>query len=62
VIHLGLGDIESAIQGFEDSIVERSPNLVYIRPAPDLYLDELAEDPRYQAMLQKIGLEATLAR
>ncbi|MBD3868554.1 MAG: protein kinase [Acidobacteria bacterium] len=56
VIYLGLGDIENAIRGFEESIAERSPNLVYIRPAPDLYLDELADDPRYQAMLQKIGL------
>ena len=57
VIYLGLGELENALEGLEQSLAERSPSLVYYRASPALYLDELADEPRYQAMMQAIGGE-----
>ena len=58
IIYLGLGDLESAIKGFEQSLDERSPSLVFYRMIPSLYMDELGDDPRFQAMVRKIGFDS----
>jgi TolB-like protein/tRNA A-37 threonylcarbamoyl transferase component Bud32 len=58
IIYLGLGELESAIEGFEQSLDERSPNLVLYKVAPALYMDELGDDPRFQAMVRKIGFDS----
>ena len=55
VIYLGLGELENAIEGLEQSLAERSPNLAWFKVCPELYMDELADVPRFQAMLREIG-------
>ncbi|MDX2474207.1 MAG: protein kinase [Candidatus Krumholzibacteria bacterium] len=57
VIYLGLGELDSAIVGFEQSLAERSSNLVLLRASPALYMDELGAEPRYRAMLKTVGPE-----
>jgi hypothetical protein len=39
----------------EQSLAERSPNLVYFRAMPDLFAAELAAEPRFQTMVEAIG-------
>jgi TolB-like protein/Tfp pilus assembly protein PilF/tRNA A-37 threonylcarbamoyl transferase component Bud32 len=54
-LYLGLRDLDQAIAYYEEAMAERSPGLVYFHVSPDIYMDELGEDPRFQAMLKKIG-------
>jgi serine/threonine-protein kinase len=57
ITQLGLGDLEGAIVSLEQSLAERSPNLVFYKLLPDIYLDALGDDPRFQAMARKTGFE-----
>jgi serine/threonine-protein kinase len=54
-IHLGLGNYDLALDYFEKGIAERIPWLVYLKAAPEY--DSLRPLPRYQALLQKAGLD-----
>jgi len=56
-VHLALGEVDAALAAMEQSLAERSPNLVYFGAFPDLFMAELADEPRFQAMLTAIGLE-----
>ncbi len=53
--HLGLRDLDQAIAYFLQALAERSPGLIYFKMSPDIFLAELGEDPRFQAMVMEIG-------
>jgi len=54
-IYMGLGELDKAFEWLEKAYVERDGNLIYITaPTP---FDAFSPDPRYQQLLQKMGLE-----
>lgn len=54
-VYLALGDTASALDWLERAAEERSPLVVYVKTAPQF--DRLRNEPRFQALLRKIGLE-----
>jgi hypothetical protein len=54
-IHAFLDEKDQAFEWLEKAYEERSPMLVYLRVEP-LY-DNIRSDPRFKAILKKIGLE-----
>jgi len=50
-----LGDKDKAFSLLEKCYTERNTRLIYIRSDPSL--DPLRDDPRFGAMLRRIGLE-----
>lgn len=54
VLQIGLGDKDAAFQAFERALAQRSPYLLGFRTFP--LLDPLREDPRFQALVKKVGL------
>ncbi len=54
LVHVALGDAERAFELLESALEERDPTLVYL--AVDPRLDPLRADPRYLALLERVGL------
>ena len=54
-IHLGLRDLDQAIAYFSKALAERSPSVVYFKISPDIFMAELNDDPRFQALIEEIG-------
>jgi tetratricopeptide (TPR) repeat protein len=57
ILHGALGDLDKAFELIEASYQEREPALVYLQVEPSF--DPLRSDPRYDAMLAKMGLAAS---
>src|SRR3981081_445528 len=55
-IHVGLGESERAIEYLEKSYEEHSHWLIYLHLDPSM--DGLRDNPRFQDLLQRIGLPA----
>jgi hypothetical protein len=55
LIHTGLGALDTAIEHFEDAIDVRSVGVAFLRVEPRL--DPLRRDPRFSALLHRIGLD-----
>jgi serine/threonine-protein kinase len=54
-VYLALGDTASALDWLERAAEEHSPLIVYVKTAPQF--DRLRSEPRFQALLRRIGLE-----
>jgi hypothetical protein len=54
LIHLGMGDVDSHFEWAEKAYKEHDRWLDYIKVNP--MLDEIRSDPRYNALLKKMGL------
>ena len=54
-IYLALGETEAALDWLERAAEERSPLIVYVKVAPQF--DKLRAEPRFHALLRRIGLE-----
>jgi TolB-like protein/Tfp pilus assembly protein PilF len=54
-VYLALGETASALDWLERAADEHSPLIVYVKVAPQF--DSLREEPRFQAILRRIGLE-----
>jgi serine/threonine-protein kinase len=54
-VYLALGDRPAALGSLEKAAEERSPMIVYAKVAPQF--DSLRGEPRFRALLQRIGLE-----
>jgi serine/threonine protein kinase/Tfp pilus assembly protein PilF len=59
-IYMGLGEADHAFEWLEKAFVERDGNLIYIT-APAAF-DQCGSDPRYQRLLDKMGLGDLWAR
>ena len=52
-IHMGLGELDQAFAEYDKAYEERNHNLAMLKNS---WYDNLRADPRYQALLQKMGL------
>jgi len=55
LVHMGLGDNEQALRWLQAAYEERSEWLVTDMPAPNF--DSLRQDPRFSALMRKVGIE-----
>jgi len=55
LVHLGLGNNDQALRWLQTAYQERSEWLVFFTPAP--LFDLLRSDPRFSALMRKIGIE-----
>ena len=56
LIDAGLGDTDAAFGWLDRAVAERSGSTRYLRV--DVRLDPLREDPRFAALLERVGLGA----
>ena len=54
-VHLALGQTRLALDRLEEAAAELSPLIVYVKIASQF--DSLRAEPRFQALLKKIGLD-----
>ena len=59
VLHASLGDVDEAFRWLEIAIRERSSGMILLRVHPRL--DPIRKDPRYSALVRRVGLESTTA-
>ena len=52
--YANVGNKETALEWLEKSFEERDPNITLVKYAPEFKL--LREDPRFSALLKRIGL------
>ena len=55
LVHMGLGDNEQALRWLQAAYEERSEWLTTDMPAPNF--DSLRQDPRFRALMRKVGIE-----
>ncbi len=56
VVYIGLGDKDRAFEWLEKAYVDRSYSLTWLRSNP--VFDSLRSDPRFAALLKKVGLQS----
>jgi hypothetical protein len=54
-IHLGLGQIDETFEYLDKALAVRDPQLTFLKVSPGW--DGVRDDPRFTALLKKIGLE-----
>jgi serine/threonine-protein kinase len=54
-LYAGLGDLDAVIGALEQSVMDRSPEAVYLPAMPDLFLTGLENDPRYDALVESMN-------
>ncbi|MGD8698905.1 MAG: BTAD domain-containing putative transcriptional regulator [Gemmatimonadales bacterium] len=55
LVYSGLGDNDLAFEYLERALSERDPRMSYLKTEP--FLDNLRSDPRYTALLTRLGLD-----
>jgi tetratricopeptide (TPR) repeat protein len=55
LLYFGLGDVDKVFECLENAIEERDPAMSSMRIDPGF--DDIRPDPRFQALLKKMGLE-----
>ncbi len=55
-LHASLGDVDDAFRWLDVAVEERATGLTFLRVHPRL--DPIRKDPRHQALVRKIGLDA----
>ena len=54
VVYVGLGELDSAFEWLDRAFIDRCGPLTYIKVWP--FFDRLRSDPRYKALIQRLGL------
>ena len=57
IVQAGLGNIEQALDLLEKTVLQRSPNAIFLGVEP--YLDPIRDDPRYRRLLAGMDLTDT---
>jgi eukaryotic-like serine/threonine-protein kinase len=60
-VHGALGEMDEALRWYEKALEDRTPNMVYASIATRMY-PELAGNPRYAAIVQRMGFPPLAAR
>jgi len=60
LVHLGLGDTDAAFAWLDRACAERDGSLLLVTAA--IEFDALRADPRFDALLEKMGLRAAETR
>ena len=55
-VFLALGEVDQALTALEQSVAERSPNLVLVGLFPELFMAELVDEPRFRAIEEAVGV------
>jgi hypothetical protein len=55
-LHASLGDVDDAFRWLETAIEERAAGMILLRVHPRL--DPIRKDPRYAALVRRVGLES----
>jgi serine/threonine-protein kinase len=55
-LHARLGDVDEAFRWLDVAVEERATGLIFLRVHPRL--DRIRQDPRYLALVRKVGLDA----
>jgi len=55
-LHASLGDVEEAFRWLDVALEEHATGLMFLRVHPRL--DRIRQDPRYRALVRKVGLDA----
>jgi hypothetical protein len=55
-VHAHLGDVDEAFRWLDLAVAERATGLTFLRVHPRL--DAIRKDPRYPALLTRVGLDA----
>ena len=55
-LHASLGDVDEAFRWLDIAVEERATGLIFLRVHPRI--DAIRQDPRYEALLRKVGLDA----
>lgn len=59
-IYLGLKEVDKAFEWFEKACKDRDSNMIYFTVPP--IFDPIRSDPRYQRLLEKMGLEHLIGK
>ncbi|MCZ6726379.1 MAG: hypothetical protein O7A98_03370 [Acidobacteria bacterium] len=54
IVLTALGETERALDLLEQTVLQRSPNAIFLAVEP--FLESLADEPRYQRLLESVGL------
>ena len=54
-LHASLGDIDEAFRWLDIAVEEKATGLIFLRVHPRI--DALRGDPRYDALLKRVGLD-----
>ncbi len=55
-LYTAIGTMEQVLDALEQSVADHSPDAMYMPVIPDYFLPELADEPRYQALLEKMDV------
>ena len=55
-LHASLGDVDEAFRWLDFAVDEHATGLMFLRVHPRL--DRIRQDPRYRALVRKVGLDA----
>jgi tetratricopeptide (TPR) repeat protein len=61
-LYTALGTMDQVLDALERSVADHSPDAIYLPVIPDYFLPELAEEPRYQALLEKMNIPSRSSR
>jgi uncharacterized protein (TIGR02996 family) len=61
-LYAAIGTMDQVLDALERSVADRSPDAIYLPVIPDYFLPELAEEPRYQALLERMNLPTNSLR
>jgi uncharacterized protein (TIGR02996 family) len=57
-LYTAIGTMDQVLDALERSVADRSPDAIYLPVIPDYFMPELADEPRYLALLEKMNIPA----
>ncbi len=61
-LYFAIGTMDQVLDAFEQSVANHSPDAIYLPVMPDYFRPEIADEPRYQAMLREMKIPARSPR
>jgi len=61
-LYTAIGTMDQVLDALEQTVADHSPDAIYTPVIPDYFLPELADEPRFQALLKKMNIPARSVR